>query len=107
MALIEVDPVHDPFDCLVERGVVEDDVRGLAAQLEGQALAGPRELALDRLPHLGRAREGDLVDVRMLDELGARAAVARDDVDDAGRQLGLAEHVGEQQRGERRRLARA
>ena len=76
----------------------------LPPELEGQALAGPRELALDRLPHLGRARERDLVDVRMLDELGARAAVARDDVDDAGRQLGLAEHVGEEQRGERRRL---
>ena len=34
----------------------------------------------------------------MLDELSACPAVARDDVDDAGRQLGLAEDVGEQQR---------
>ena len=33
-------------------------------------------------------------------------AVAGDDVDDARRQLGLAEHVAEEQRGERRRLGR-
>ena len=32
------------------------------------------------------------------------APVARDDVDDAGGQLRLAEHVGEEQRGQRRRL---
>ena len=50
MALVEVDPVHDPFDGLVERGVVEDDVRGLAAELEGQALAGPGELAWIAFP---------------------------------------------------------
>ena len=40
----------------------------------------------------------------MLDERGPRAPVAGDDVDDARRQLGLAEHVGEEQRRERRRL---
>ena len=34
LALVEVDPVDDPLDRLVERAVVEDDVRGLAAELE-------------------------------------------------------------------------
>ena len=104
MALVEVDPVHDSLDGLVERGVVEDDVRGLAAELERQLLARACELALDRLADLRRAREGDLVDVGVLDQLGACASVARDDVDDAGRQLGLAEHIGEEQGRERRRL---
>ena len=56
VALVEVDPVDDPLDGLVERRVVEDDVRGLAAELERQLLAGAGELALDRLADLGRAR---------------------------------------------------
>ena len=64
MALVEVDPVDDPLDRLVERAVVEDDVRGLAAELERQLHAGARELAPDRLPDLGRARERDLVEAR-------------------------------------------
>src|SRR5262249_17945603 len=49
VALVEVDAVHDPLDRLVERRVVEDDVRRLAAELERQLLPGPGELALDRL----------------------------------------------------------
>jgi hypothetical protein len=65
----------------------------------------PGELALDRLADLGRAGEGDLVDLA-LDERGARAPVAGDDVHDAGRQLGLAQDVAEEQRRERRRLGR-
>ena len=106
VALVEVDPVDDPLDRLVERGVVEDDVRGLAAELERQLRAGAGELALDRLAHLGRAGERDLVHVVVLDERGARAAVAGDDVDDSRRQLGLAADVGEEERGQRRRLGR-
>ena len=98
MALVEVDAVDDSLDRLVDRGVVEDDVRGLAAELERQLLARAGELALDRLADLGRARERDLVDVLVLDERGARAAVAGDDVDDAGRQLRLAQDVAEEQR---------
>jgi leucyl-tRNA synthetase len=48
VALVEVDPVDDPLDGLVERGVVEDDVRGLAAELEGQLLARSGELTLSK-----------------------------------------------------------
>jgi hypothetical protein len=106
MALVEVDAVDDPLDGLVERRVVEDDVRGLAAELERELLAGAGELALDRLPDLGRAGERDLVDVRVLDERSAGAAVARDDVHDTGGQLRLAQDVAEEERGQRRRLGR-
>ena len=106
MALVEVDPVDDPLDRLVERGVVEDDVRRLSPELERQAFPGSGELALDRLADLRRARERDLVDAFVLDERRAGAAVAGDDVDDARRELGLAEDVGEEERGERRRLGR-
>ena len=83
VALVEVDPVDDALDRLVERAVVEDDVGGLAAELERQLGAGARELALDRLADLGRAGERDLVEVGVLDEMRAGGAVARDDVDDA------------------------
>ena len=106
VSLVEVDAVDDPLDRLVERRVVEDDVRGLAAELEREPLAGAGEAPLDLLPDLGRAGEGDLVDVLVLDERGAGAAVARDDVDDARGQLGLAKDVGEEQRRERCRLGR-
>src|SRR5581483_5417065 len=104
VSLVEVDAVDDPLDGLVERRVVEDDVRGLASQFERELLAGAGEPALDRLPHVRRAGEGDLVDIVALDECGARASVARDDVDDPGRELGLAENVAEEQRRQRRRL---
>src|SRR5215208_418881 len=40
----------------------------------------------------------------VLHERRSRRAVAGDDVDDARRQLGLAEHVAEEERAERRRL---
>jgi hypothetical protein len=105
VALVEVDAVDDSLDRLVEGGIVEDDVRRLAAELEGKALLRTGELALDRLPHFGRARERDLVDLG-LDEVRAGAAVAGDDVHDAGRKLCLADDVGEEECGERRRLGR-
>ena len=40
VALVEEDPVDDALDSLVERSVIEHDVRRLAAELEGEALAG-------------------------------------------------------------------
>src|SRR5207237_8116074 len=106
MALVEVDPVDDPLDRLVERRVVEDDVRSLPAELERELLARTGELALDRLADLGRAGEGNLVDPRVLADLRAGAAGARDDVHDPGRELGLAQHVAAEERAERRRLGR-
>ena len=104
VALVEVDAVDDPLDRAVERGVVEDDVRRLAAELERELLARAGELPLDRLADLGRPRERDLVDALVRDERRARRAVAGDDVDDARRELGLAAHIGEEERRQRRRL---
>ena len=60
----------------------------------------------DHLADLGRPGERDLVDVRVLDQRAAGVAGAGDDVDDAGRQVGLLADLGEQQRGQRRRLGR-
>src|SRR5437867_2044308 len=105
VTLVEVDAVDDPLDRLVERGVVEDDVRGLAAELERQLLAGACEPALDRLADLRRAGERDLVD-GCVDERSSGPAVAGDDVDDTRWQLRLADDVAEEERGQRRRLCR-
>ena len=43
LALVEVDAVDDPLDRLVERRVVEDDVGGLAAKLQGELLVRARD----------------------------------------------------------------
>src|SRR5207237_5183241 len=51
VSLVEVDAVDDPFGRLIERGVVEDDVRGLSAELEREPLARSGEGLLDSLPH--------------------------------------------------------
>src|SRR5215212_11358594 len=53
---------------LLQVGVGKDDVRGLAAEFEGDPLYGAGGALGDLLPHLGRAGEGYLRNVRMLDE---------------------------------------
>ena len=63
LALIEPDRVDDAFDRAVEIGVVEDDEGRLAAELERQLLAGARRRLANDAADLGRAGEGDLVDV--------------------------------------------
>ena len=69
-------------------------------------LSEPGDRLGDRPADPGGAGEGDLVDVRVLDERLAGRAGAGDDVDDARRQVGLLADLGEQQRGERRGLGR-
>ena len=56
------------------------------------------------LPTLGRAGEGDLVDARMVDQRGARSPAPVTMLTTPGRQLRLPADVGEEERGERRRL---
>ena len=104
VALVEEDAVDDALDGLVERRVVEDDVGGLAAELEAQALGRAGDAALDQLADLGRARERDLVDAVVLDERLPDRGAAGDDVDDAGRQVALGDDLGERERRQRRRL---
>ena len=77
LALVEVDAVDDALDRLVERGVLEDDVRGLAAELQGQRLVRARGRLVDELADAGRAGERDLVDVGVADEVHADVRRAR------------------------------
>ena len=103
LALVEVDAVDDPLNRLVERRVVEDDVGGLAAELEGQLLVGAGHGARDHLAHRGRAP----VKATLLTSGCETSSIPispgpGDDVHDTRRQLGLAHHVREQVGGERR-----
>ena len=85
VALVEEDAVDDALDGLVDRGVVEDDVRRLAAELQRQLLAGAGDGAGDLLADGGGAGEGHLVDAGVLDDRAAGLAGAGDDVDHARR----------------------
>lgn len=108
LAVVVVDAKVDPADGLLDVGVVEDDVGRLAAQLERHALeVGGRGGLHDGAADGGRAREGDLVDVHVRRDGGARdLAEARDDVDDAGGEAGLLDELGEHETGEGRLLGR-
>ncbi|CAB4925832.1 unannotated protein [freshwater metagenome] len=106
VALVEEDAADDALDGLVDRCVVEDDVRRLAAELQGQHLLRPGDGAGDLLAHLGRAGEGDLVHVGVLDDRPAGVAGAGHDVDHARGQVGLLADLREQQRGQRGGLGR-
>ena len=106
LALIEEDARDDPVDRLLDGGVLEDDVRGLAAELERHLLVGARDCLRDLAADRGRPGEGDLVDTRMPHQRRSGGSGARHDVDNTRRQIGLLEDLGEQQRGERRGLGR-
>jgi hypothetical protein len=56
-------------DGLVERGVVKQDRRRFAAQLQRDALHGCGAVAHNALTHRNRARERDLVHVRITHQL--------------------------------------
>ena len=100
MALIEEDAVHDALDGLIERRVVEDDVRGLAAEFERELLFGAREAAHDDLAHLRAAGEGHLRGERMMDHRRARFSGSADDVHDAIRQSGFLTNLAKFQCGD-------
>ena len=84
----EVHAAHDALERRVEIGVREDHDRVLAAALERHRLHGhARGPRLDRTARLGQADERDPRHVGMRDErVAGLGAVARDDVDHAGRE---------------------
>ena len=89
----------------LEVGIGEDDVRGLAAELERHALDRPGGALHHAAADLGRAGEADLGDVGMLDQtLADLGALADDDLDDAFRNARLEAELGQAQGRERRQL---
>jgi hypothetical protein len=105
VSLVEEDPIDHALDGLVERGILEDDVRGLATELEREALARADGRTSDLLADLSGPGERDLVDGGV-HQSRTGLPCAGDDVDDARRDLRIKDHLGQQQRGERGRLRR-
>ena len=104
--------VHEPAadqvgDGLFEVGVVADDGRRLAAELEGAALELLAADGTDLAAGGGGAGEAHLVDVRVAHQVLAHLAVGGDDVDHAGGHAGVDEDLGQHvgvEGGLRRRL---
>ena len=91
----------------VEVGVGEDDVRALAAQLEGEPLERLGAHFHEAIPDLCRAGERDLVHAGVLRQSVARGlAEAGDDVDHPGRVTGLDCQLAQAQRGQGGRIGR-
>src|ERR1700722_1045827 len=86
-------------DHLVEVAVIEKDCGRLATQLERHALHRRGAIAHDGFAHGNRARERDLVYARISYKLGPNdIAEARDDVEEALRQIGLVESLDQHPR---------
>ncbi len=89
-------------DGLGEVGAREDDVGGLAAELQGDLLHRGARRRADLAAHRRGAGEGDEVDARVFGEgLSRDRAEAGDEVEDARRDARLVDRLGEQLGGER------
>ncbi len=97
----------DPIGRGVEVGVVENDLRRFAAQLErdaGEVLGGG---VRDQLADRGRAGEGDLVHAGMTDQRGSDLrSPAGEDVEHARRETRLLDKSGQRERAYGRIVAR-
>ena len=99
---VEEDRLRGARDGGVDVGIGKDDVRCLAAQLERDLLQVARSGPQDALADLGRAGEGDSVDVRLTGQRSAcGVAEAGYDVDHAFRLVTPAGVVAEGLRGDR------
>ena len=77
VALVEINSGDDAFDGLINRRVLEQNVRRLAAEFERQFLLRARDGLRDELADLGAAGERDFVDVRMIDDAPRRSRPRR------------------------------
>ena len=68
MTLIKINSVDDTFDGLINRCVLEQNVRRLSAEFERELLLRARDRLRDALADLGAAGERELVYVRMINE---------------------------------------
>lgn len=101
LAVVEQPSIERSSDGSVEVSIREHDVGALAAEFERRLLEIAPGGVDDLLPDLGGAGERDLVDVVVGRQCRSCGAVAGDDVDDAGREACLLEHLAEQDSGKR------
>ena len=105
LAGVEVAGARDALGGGLDVGVVEHDDRGLAAELEVDALERVGGGGGDGLAGADRAGEGDEVDALVAHELLTDVALAEDDVEDAGGDV-LVDELREPDGGGRRVLRR-
>lgn len=105
LAVVVVDTKVDPVDGLLNVGVVEDNVGGLAAQLQGNLLqVGASSGLHDGAADSGGASEGDLVDAHVRGDGGTSdLAEASDNVQDTSGEAGLLDE-GSKSQGRQRGL---
>lgn len=103
LAVVVVDTKVDPVDGLLDVGVVEDDVGGLATKLQGNLLqVGGGGSLHDLSADNGGAGEGNLVNVHVGgDGSTSNLAETRDQVEDTGRETSLLDVLSEDEGRER------
>src|SRR6185437_9591879 len=89
--------------CLIEIGIRKDNVGGLAAELEGESLQRIGARMQNGLRGAALARERNLVDVRMPNEMLAGAVLPEsgNDIDHAGGKARQLEQLAQLQGGDR------
>ena len=99
---------HGAGDGRVDIGIVEDDQRRVAAELEAHLLQCVGALAHQDAADLGRAGEGHLADAVVIAQrlANGRAVHAGNDVDDTGGDAGALGQLGKRQRRQRCLLGR-
>ncbi|HEV2130024.1 MAG TPA: aldehyde dehydrogenase family protein [Longimicrobiaceae bacterium] len=97
LPLIEPDRIHHPLDHAIEVGILEDDKRRLATQLERKLFAAASCSRADDPPYFGRAGKGDLVNIRMSNDELANLAITGNNVDDSRRQANFGADFGKRE----------
>lgn len=103
LAVVEVDTEVDPVNGLLDIGIVEDNVGGLATKLEGNLLqVGLGSSLHDLAANNGRTSEGNLVDVHVGRDGGtSNPAEAGDDVENARGETSLLNELSKDESRER------
>ncbi len=106
MTLIEENAVDNSLHGLVDGGVGEDNVGGLATKLQGVSLVGACQALLNEPADFGGASKGNFRDARVRHQRSARGAGAGEDVHNSRGQADVLHELGKLQGGQRRGLGR-
>ena len=106
VALIKENPVDDALDRLIQRRVVEHDVRRFATEFQSHLLVRARERAHDDLADFRRPRERNLRRDRVIQHRRPDVARARHEIHHARRQARVLQNFCQFETRDRRRLGR-
>ena len=106
VALIKEDPVDDALDRLIQRRIVEHDVRRFATEFQSHLLVRTRDRAHDDLTDFGRTGERKFRRDRMIHDRRPDVARTRHKIDHTRRQARVLQNFCQLQTRDRRRLSR-